>query len=70
MTTENVLSQPPDTTNWPKFAFICDGEVADIMVFPPDAERWIAVLSSNPTVVRFESGVKVGDSYVDGEFGS
>lgn len=66
MTTENT--QVPDITNYPKFAFVCDGEVADIMVFPPDAERWIAVLSSNPKVVRFDYGVEIGDGYVDGQF--
>ena len=68
MTTENETPQPPDITNWTKFAFVCDGEVADIWVFPPDAERKLAVLSSNPTVVEVDGTVRVGDVYSNGQF--
>ena len=51
MTTE--IRQAPDITNWMKFAFVCDGEVADIMVFPPDAEvsTKLGLLAAKVTVV-------------------
>jgi len=71
MTTENTVPQLPeipDLTNWKKFAFICDGEVADIWIIPPDAERKIAVLSSEPVVVEIDSTVMIGDVYADGQF--
>lgn len=45
-----------DTTGWPTFMFIIDGQIADIWTVPPSAERKIACLSSNPTIVVLEGG--------------
>jgi hypothetical protein len=35
-----------------KFAFIVDGEVAEVQGFSEDAEMQIAIYSSNPQIVR------------------
>lgn len=68
---ENQITAPiPDMTNWKTFVFVCDGEVAEMMKLPPVAERMIAVLSSNPTVIEINSNqsVQIGDLYKDGRF--
>jgi len=60
----------PDMTGWSRFAYVCDGEVADIAHIPPVAERMIAVLSSNPIVIPISEGqdVAIGDNYSNGVF--
>ena len=68
---ENEIFSPlPDMTNWETFAFVCDGEVAQVIKYPPAAELMIAVLSSNPTVVKLDPNqdVNFGDRYKDGKF--
>lgn len=68
---ENEIFNPlPDMSNWETFAFVCDGEVADMMKLPPAAERMIAVLSSNPVVVKLDPNqdVNFGYLYKDGKF--
>lgn len=67
--TVNPLPQiDPETLE--AFAFVCDGEVAEIIKLPPTNQRFIAVLQSNPVIVKVEKGQQVtwGDLYVDGKF--
>ena len=45
---------------WKKFAVVVDGEVAEILNFSPEAERQIAIYSSNPVIVPIPQ--RVGDT--------
>lgn len=37
--------------DWKSFAFVIDGEVAEVVSFPPDLEKYIAIYESNPVIV-------------------
>lgn len=54
----------PDITGWPTFLFIIDGQIADILTVPPAAERKVACLSSNPTIVVLEGGYPAPGGYL------
>lgn len=45
-------SNPNDMSNWRRFAFVVDGEVAEIVSFPPENERQVAIYSSSPQIVE------------------
>lgn len=36
---------------WKSFAFVIDGEVAEVVAFPVEAEKIIAIYESNPIIV-------------------
>jgi len=38
-------------SEWKSFAFVIDGEVAEVVAFPIEAEKVIAVYESNPIIV-------------------
>jgi hypothetical protein len=38
-------------SEWKSFAFVIDGEVAEVVAFPVEAEKIIAVYESNPIIV-------------------
>lgn len=48
------------------FAIVVDGEVAGNYCFKEEDEKWVAIFSSNPTVVPVESPVIEGSIW-DGE---
>jgi hypothetical protein len=48
------------------FAIVVDGEVAGNYCFKEEDEKWVAIFSSNPTVVPVESPVIEGSTW-DGE---
>lgn len=70
MTNVPNAGQPIDVTNYPKFVYICDGEVAHIVRIPPEVEFLIAVMSSNPTVLKVDPNedIQHGYLYIDGKF--
>jgi hypothetical protein len=37
--------------NWKSFAFVIDGEVVEVVAFPEEAEKIIAVYESNPIII-------------------
>lgn len=45
-------ANPHDMTTWRRFAFVIDGEVAEIVSFPPDNERQVAIYSSSPQIIE------------------
>ena len=38
-------------SEWKSFAFVIDGEVVEVVAFPEEAEKIIAIYESNPTIV-------------------
>lgn len=66
---QSITSQI-DPSTLVTFAFVCDGEVAEIIKIPPSNERFIAALQSEPIIVQVNQGENVtwGDRYVNGEF--
>lgn len=66
----NIPADIDDPSKWAKFAYVVDGEVADITFISVSLERRVAVYQSNPVIVPFtsEQGVVIGDIYINGEF--
>jgi hypothetical protein len=68
---DSIISyQPPDTTGWPTYAYICDGEVAHIAKVQPGNNYMNAVLSSNPVIIRVpdDKEIEMGYKYAEGVF--
>jgi len=67
---QQSITNQIDPSTLVTFAFICDGEVAEIIKIPPNNERVIAALQSEPIIVQVNQGKNVtwGDRYVNGEF--
>jgi hypothetical protein len=38
-------------SEWKSFAFVIDGEVAEVVAFPVESEKIIAIYESNPVIV-------------------
>jgi hypothetical protein len=41
-----------DMSLWRRFAIVVDGEVAEIVSFPPENERQVAIYSSSPQIIE------------------
>lgn len=69
-----IIGQIPadinDMSKYAWFAYVCDGEVGDIIMMPLTMERRVAVHKSNPIIVQItpEQQVMMGDIYENGTF--
>jgi uncharacterized membrane protein (UPF0127 family) len=62
--------QMPDISNYLKFVYLVDGEVAHIVRVPPEAEMMIAIYQSKPVILQVDptDDVQFGYRYEDGKF--
>ncbi len=59
-----------DTSNYPKFVYVVDGEVAHMVRIPPEIEWLVAMYKSNPVIVEVDpkDDVQYGYVYENGSF--
>lgn len=62
--------QMPDLSKYLKFVYVVDGEVANIVRVPPDAEMMVAIYKSKPVILEVDPAddVQFGYRYEDGKF--
>lgn len=60
--------QPIDVTNYLKFVYVIDGEVAQVVRIPPEAEMMVAIMQSKPLILEVDPKADVDYGYIyDGE---
>ena len=59
-----------DMSNYPKFVYVVDGEVAHMVRIPPELEWMIAMYKSKPVIVEVDpkDDVQYGYVYENGSF--
>jgi len=59
-----------DMSNYPKFVYVVDGEVAHMVRIPPEIEWLVAMYKSNPVIVEVDpkDDVQHGYVYENGSF--
>lgn len=65
---QNMMNLPggpkQDTSNYPKFVYVVDGEVAHLVRIPPEVEWLLAMYRSNPIIVEVNPNDEVSHGYI------